>query len=201
MQSDGTLHEEDSFQRFFPVRDDADSFAGIADVGYIMDAALAAAGRDEGKFAGRLLRGVEGSLGEEETLPYEVVKVAVDLFGGGGATAEKAVRQLSERYSPVEVRRWVTRIGYRLLRGDMGERALELLGFNTRMFPESWDTWYHLGEAHRNLGHKEEALKAYQKVLELDSGNKAAEKMIELLKKEKWPENQALSLDDLRSSS
>ncbi len=185
LQNDGTLHEEDSYVRYFPVRDDTDSLAGIADVGFIMEAAITAAGGDDGNLAARLLRVVEGRLGKEETLPFEVVNVVVDLFGGKGPSAKRAVRQLSERFSPEKVEREVNTTGYALMRGDMGERALELFEFNTRIFPKSWNTWDSLGEAHLNLGHKEEAIRAYQKSLELNPDNEAAEKMIAWIKKDK----------------
>jgi len=168
LQNDGTLHEEDSFVRYFPIRDDTDSLTGIADVGFIMEAALTAASGDDGDLAARLLRVVEGRLGREETLPFEVVNIVVDLFGGKGASAEQAIRQLSERFDPVEVERWVNRIGYRLMRGDMGERALELFEFNTRVFPESWNTWDSLSEAHLGLDNTEEAIRAYHRALELN---------------------------------
>jgi tetratricopeptide (TPR) repeat protein len=124
------------------------------------------------------LRVVEGRLGREETLPFEVVNVVVDLFGGNGASAERAVRQLSERFDPVEVERWVSRIGFRLMRGDMGERALELFEFNTRIFPESWSTWDGLSQAHLGLGNTEEALRAYHRSLELNPANPRARERI-----------------------
>lgn len=178
LQNDGTLHEEDSYVRYFPVRDDTDSLAGIADVGSIMEAALAAASGGDGDLAARLLRVVEGRLGKEEILPFEVVNVVVDLFGGNGASAKRAVQQLSERFDPVEVERWVNRIGYRLMRGGMGERALELFEFNTRVFPESWNTWDSLSEAQLGLGNTEEALRAYHRSLELNPANARARERI-----------------------
>ena len=189
LQKDGTLYEEDSYVRYFPIKDDTDSFAGIADVGFIMEAAITAASGDDSDLAARLLRVVEGRLEQENILPFEVVKVVVDLFGGNEASARRAVQQLSERFSPVEVERWVNRLGYRLLRGDMAERALKLFEFNTRIFPESWNTWDSLGEAHLNLGHKEEAIRAYQKSLELNPDNKDAEKLITWIKKDKRIKN------------
>jgi len=171
LQNDGTLHQEDSFAHYFPIRDDNGSLTGIADVGFIMEAAITAAGRDDGDLAARLLRVVEGKLGEEETLPFEIVNVVVDLFGGNADSTERVVRQLSERFEPVEVERWVIRIGYRLMRGDPGERALELFEFNTRMFPESWNSWDSLSEAYLSLGNYQEALGAYQRSLELNPAN------------------------------
>jgi CubicO group peptidase (beta-lactamase class C family)/tetratricopeptide (TPR) repeat protein len=174
LQNDGTLHEEDSYVRYFPIRDDTDSLAGIADVGFIMEAAITAASSNDGDLAARLLRIVEGKLGREEILPFEAVKVVVDLFGGNEASAKRAVRQLSERFDPVEIGRWMNRIGYRLMRGDMEERALELFEFNTRIFPESWNTWDSLSEAHLGLGKTEEALRAYHRSLELNPANERA---------------------------
>ena len=168
LQNDGTLHEEDSYVRYFPVRNDMDSLAGIADVGFIMEAAITAASGGDGDLAARLLRVVEGRLGREETLPFEIVNVVVDLFGGNGASAKRTVQQLSERFDPVEVERWVNRIGYRLMRGGMGERALELFEFNTRVFPKAWNTWDSLSEAHLSFGNIEEAVRAYRRALELN---------------------------------
>jgi CubicO group peptidase (beta-lactamase class C family) len=189
LQDDGTLHEEDSFVRYFPVRDETDAFVGIAELGYIMEAALAAASGDNGELAARLLKVVDGRWGEEEALPFEVITVVVDLFGGNSDSATSTVRKLLERYDPVAVERWVHRIGLRLMKEDKGERALELLTFNTRVFPKSWNTWYRLGEMHVNLGQKEEAIKAYQKSLELNPDNKAVEKKLEQIKKDKKVNN------------
>ena len=178
LQNDGTLHEEDSLVRYFPVRDDTDSLAGIADVGFIMEAAITAASGGDGNLAARLLKVVEGRLEREEILPFEVVNVIVDLFGGKGPSAKRAVQQLSERFDPVEVERLVNRIGYRLMRGDMGERALELFKFNTRVFPKAWNTWDSLSEAHLGLGNTEEAIRAYHRSLKLNPANPRARERI-----------------------
>lgn len=171
LQNDGTLHQEDSYSRYFPIRDDKGSFAGIADLGFIMEAALTAASGDDGDLAGRLLKVVEGKLDREETLPVEIVKVVVDLFGGKEDSAKEAVQQLSERSSPVEVEGRVNRIGYRLMRGGMEARALEIFEFNTNLFPQSWNTWDSLSEAHLGLGNTEEAIRAYHRSMELNPSN------------------------------
>jgi len=68
------------------------------------------------------------------------------------------------------------------MREIKAEWALELFEFNTRIFPESWNAWDSLGEAHFNLGHKEEAIRAYQKSLELNPDNEAAKRMIARIK-------------------
>jgi len=185
LQKDGTMHQEDSYALYFPIREHNGSFAGIADAGSIMEAAITAAGGGDGDHAGRLLKVVEGKLEKEATLPVEVIKVVVDLFGGKEDSAERAVQQLSEHFSPVEVEQVINQIGYLLMRRNMEERALEIFEFNTRIFPESWNTWDSLGEAYFNLGHKEEAIKAYKKSLKLNPKNEAAKRMISRIKVDK----------------
>jgi len=167
LQNDGTLHEEDSYEPYFILRDDKGSLAGIADAGRIVQAAITAASGSDGDRAARLLKVMEG----EETLPVRAASVVVDLFEGHGPSAELGVRQLSKLFTPVEVEYEINRIGYRLIRGGMGERALELFEFNTRIFPESWNTWDSLSEAHLGLGNTEEALQAYHRSLELNPSN------------------------------
>jgi len=144
----------------------------------IRRAAITAAGNGDSVQAARLLNAVGG----KETFLVGIASVVVDLFEGNGSSAEKAVRQLSKRFSPVKVEREFNTTGYALMRGGLAERALELFEFNTRIFPESWNAWDSLGEAHFNLGHKEEAIRVYKKSLELNPDNEAAEKMIARIK-------------------
>jgi len=189
LQNDSTLHEEDSYRRYFPIRDSTGSIAGIADGGSIMQAALTAASSDNSPLVARLLRVVEGRLEKEETLPFDIIKAVEDLFKGKEAQAERAVQRLSGRFDSAEVENWVNRFGYWLMRGEKKERALELFEFNTRLFPKSWNAWDKLGEAYFNLGHKEKALKAYQKSLKLNPGNENAEKRISSIKSGKKIKN------------
>jgi len=56
LQNDGTLHEEDSYERYFPIREDTGSLVGIAEVGFIMQAVITAASSNDGDLAARLLR-------------------------------------------------------------------------------------------------------------------------------------------------
>lgn len=171
LQSDGTLHQEDSYVRYFPIRDNTGSIAGIADLGYIMEAAITAASSDDGELAGRLLKVVEGRLEREETLPFEAVKVVVDLFGGKEDSAKGAVQKLSKSFAPAEIEQVINQIGYRLMRKNMEKQTLEIFDFNTRIFPESWNTWDSLSEVHQGLGNTEEAIKAYKKSMQLNPSN------------------------------
>ncbi len=189
LQNDGTLHEEDSYRRYFPIHDNTGSIAGIAEGGSIVQAALKAASSGKGELVARLFKVVEGRLEKEETLPFDIIKAVEELFKGKEAQAERAVQQLSEHFDSAEVENWMNRFGYWLMRGEKGGEALELFEFNTRLFPESWNAWDKLGEAYLNLGHKEKALKAYQKSLKLNPGNENAEKRIRSIKSGKKIKN------------
>jgi len=182
LQNDGTLHEEDSYRRYFPIHDNTGSIAGIADGGSMAQAALKAASSGNSELAARLFKVVEGRLEKEETLPFDIIKAVEELFKGKEAQAERAVQRLSARFDSAEVEHWVNRFGYWLMRGEKGGQALELFEFNTRLFPESWSAWDRLGEAYLNLDHKEKALKAFQKSLKLNPDNENAEKRIRSIK-------------------
>jgi CubicO group peptidase (beta-lactamase class C family) len=179
LQEDGSLHEEDSLARYYPVRDDSGSLAGIADVGRITQAAITAAGSGNGEFAAHLLSLLEG----EKTLQVGLANAIVDLFGGSAHSAEQAIRKLMAHHGPNSVEREVNRTGYRMMRGDPGERALEWFKFSVSIFPDSWITWNNLGEAHFRLGHTKEAIRAFKQSLELNPDNKAAEKRIAQINK------------------
>jgi len=64
--------------------------------------------------------------------------------------------------------RYLNEWGYFLLgRGEM-EKALEVFKLNTALHPESANVWDSEAEAYEKLGDKENAIKFYQKVLEID---------------------------------
>ena len=64
------------------------------------------------------------------------------------------------------------------MRNQQAVLALELFELNTRVFPDASNTWDSLGEAHMTLGNDDEAIRAYEKSLELDPGNENAREMI-----------------------
>ncbi|MCK4775341.1 MAG: tetratricopeptide repeat protein, partial [Candidatus Krumholzibacteria bacterium] len=68
--------------------------------------------------------------------------------------------------------------GYAYLGETEYQRALQLFELNTLLFPESANTWDSLGEAYMNLGNNEEAIRAYERSLELNPENTNAETMI-----------------------
>jgi len=174
LQEDGSLHEEDSHERYLPVRDESGSLTGIADVQTILTAAIMAAADGQGDRAALVLSIVEG----DEDTQVAVVRGMVDLMGGDPQSAERAVRQLADRNDASEVEGVVNAVGYTLMRSERTERALEVLELNTRLFPDASNAWYGLGQAHMRLGHDEQAIRAFERSLELNPDNENARTMI-----------------------
>ncbi len=185
LQEDGSLHMEDSRERYVPIRDDAGSFTGIADASSIVTAALTAAAAGSSDRAERLLAMVEG----DETVEVEVGRALVDLLGGDTQAAERAVRELVERSAPARVEREVNAVGYALLRSEKAEQALAVFELNTRVFPEAFNTWDSLGEAHMVLGHDDDAIRCYERSLELNPDNTNATEMIARIREGVGPPN------------
>jgi hypothetical protein len=178
LQSDGTLHEEDSYERYIPVRDANGTFAGISDVGTLAIAAVTGAAQGNMARAEFALSLVEGDQG----VRVGVARAVVTLLGGQGDAADRMVRHLADRTDATRTEMEVNAIGYALMRNENVESALRLLEMNTRVFPEASNTWDSLGEALMNLGRSEEAIRAYEKSLELDPTNENARAMIERMR-------------------
>ncbi len=174
LQEDGSLHEEDSYRRYVPVQDAAGSFAGLADARSIVTAAITAAAAGHGDRASQLLAKVEG----DESLQVGVGRAVVDVIGGDRQSAERRVRALAERINPARVEAEVNATGYALLQAENAQQALAVFELNTRVFPEAFNTWDSLGEAHMVLGNDDEAIRFYERSLELNPQNSNAEMMI-----------------------
>lgn len=71
---------------------------------------------------------------------------------------------------------------YRVM-GDKPKDALELFKINVALYPESWNVYDSLGEVLLKLGNKAEALKMYQKSVDLNPNNKGGKQMLERLNK------------------
>ena len=174
LQADGSLHEEDSYRRYVPVRDAAGSLAGIADARSIVTAALIAASDGQSDRAQQLLAIVES----DEGVQVGVARAIVQLLGGSQPSAERAVQELAARGEAARVEAEVNGIGYGLLRMQKAEQALEVFELNTLVFPQSFNTWDSLGEAHMALGHDDEAIRCFERSLELNPNNTNAQTMI-----------------------
>jgi CubicO group peptidase (beta-lactamase class C family) len=172
LQEDGSLHEEDSYGRYLPVRDTVGAFAGIADAQSILTAIIVAAADGRSDRAEDLLAMMEDDEG------VRVVGAVVQLLSGGRQAAEGRIRELAASADPARVEAEVNAVGYVLLQGERAEQALEVFELNTRVFPEAFNTWDSLGEAHMVLGHDGEAIRCYERSLELNPNNTNAEEMI-----------------------
>jgi CubicO group peptidase (beta-lactamase class C family) len=73
-------------------------------------------------------------------------------------------------------------LGHRLLSMERTTDAIEILKLNVEAYPESWNAYDSLGETFMKNGDREEAIKNYQKSLDLNPKNENARVMIEKLK-------------------
>jgi len=174
LQEDGTLHQEDSHESYVAIRDAAGSFTGIADLNTIVSAAVNAASDGESGRAARIMAMVE----RDESVQVGVGKAVVDVMAGREESAERALRQLAQRSDPARVEAEVNGAGYALLRMQKTAQALDVFELNTRVFPEAFNTWDSLGEALMSSGRGEEAIRAYERSLELNPENTNATTMI-----------------------
>jgi len=185
LQPDGSLHEEDSYTRYLPVRDSTGAVAGIADETSIIAGALVAAARGDAARAQRLLNHVTETGGTNAVVGTAMVA----LLRGDRAAAERQVRGLVARAGAARVEGTVNAAGYLLLRADLAEQALAVFALNTRVFPDAWNAWDSYGEAHLALGHEDEAIRAYERSLTLNANNPAAKAAIARIRGEAGPPN------------
>jgi len=178
LQDDGTLHQEDSYDRYVAVRDSDGSFVGIADVGTIAIAAITAASQGLERRAQFALSMVE----DDESVRVGVARGVVALLDGRREVADRLIRQLAQGSQAIQTEAEVNGVGYALMQNGDLELALQVFELNTRVFPEASNTWDSLGEALMNLGRGEEAVRAYERSLELDPNNANARTMIDRIR-------------------
>lgn len=180
LQPDGNFVEEDSLERYVPIRDGEGSFAGIADIDTVARAAIAAAAADDLTNAASFLSLVDGESG----VRLEVARATIDLLGGHAKKAEMTLRDLAETENPGRVEAIVNQVGYTLLQTERLEQAAQVFELNTEVFPEASNTWDSLGEALMMLGKDAKAISSYEKSLELNPDNTNAEEMIARIRDE-----------------
>jgi CubicO group peptidase (beta-lactamase class C family) len=174
LQPDGSFHEEDSHERRIPLFDDAGRFAGLADVESVVTAAIGAAADGEDARSERLL----ATVANDESVPAEIGRAVIDQIGGNARAAERRIAALARDYPPARIEAEVNAAGYLLLGTGRAESALGVFELNTRVFPDAFNTWDSLGEAHMTLGNDAEAIRCYERSLELNPENANAEAMI-----------------------
>lgn len=176
-QPGGSLLEEDSLERYYPVRDAKGAFAGIASAQQIADGAVAAAERGQEERALTLLALLPETEAERATLARSLMRA----FEGDREGAVQAVGALAKGPAARRVEDAVNGLGYAFVRGDRPEAGLMLFELNTQVFPQSANAWDSLAEAHMTLGHDAEAREFYQALLELDANNANARAKLEQL--------------------
>jgi tetratricopeptide (TPR) repeat protein len=75
----------------------------------------------------------------------------------------------------------LNKIGYNFLNDKSFDSALVVFKENVKLFPNDSNSWDSLGEVYFAMKDKGNALKAYRKALELDSGSESAKAMIQKL--------------------
>jgi tetratricopeptide (TPR) repeat protein len=93
------------------------------------------------------------------------------------------MKEQSRTFQRYVFEEWIFRdMGYRLLRSDRVEEAVDIFKLAAQLHPESWEVYDGLGEACRMQGDIAAAIENYERVLELDPANVHADKMLRTLK-------------------
>ena len=74
--------------------------------------------------------------------------------------------------------------GYRLLSSGHAIESAAIFKLNVTLYPESWNAYDSYGEALMKTGQKEDAIKMYQRSVELNPQNKGGKKVLDQLLKE-----------------
>jgi tetratricopeptide repeat protein/WD40 repeat protein len=64
-----------------------------------------------------------------------------------------------------------TQLGYNLIHSCDSETAVEVFNLATELYPDSWNTWDSLADAYKNAGDREQAVRCYEKALEINPEN------------------------------
>jgi tetratricopeptide (TPR) repeat protein len=106
----------------------------------------------------------------------------VDLLRGQAEAAQSSIRELASATDPVRVEMEVNGAGYALLQSDRADQAVAVFELNTRVFPEAFNTWDSLGEGLAELGRYDEAIRHYERSLDLNPDNTNAVEMIQRIR-------------------
>jgi tetratricopeptide (TPR) repeat protein len=123
-------------------------------------------------------RTIPGSEELYQLIESQGVEKAVERF-----QSMKSISRTIYRYDVGEQE--INTLGYRLLRGDKTDEAIEIFKLNVSEHPKSWNVYDSLGEAYMKKGQKEPAIENYRKSLELNPNNANAQDMLKKLEAEK----------------
>ncbi len=77
----------------------------------------------------------------------------------------------------------LNQLGYRLMGTGKVKEAVEIFKLNVEAYPQAFNTYDSLGEAHMNMNERESAVRNYKKSLELNPKNTNAVEMLKRLEK------------------
>ncbi|MGE0354778.1 MAG: tetratricopeptide repeat protein [Gemmatimonadales bacterium] len=134
---------------------------------------------------------------EAPPVPHSVVRqitlpsfgdILAAALGAGGLDSLRATYQAWKKdpgtagqFTELEV----NALGYRLMGAGRLEAATAVFRLNAESYPNSFNTWDSLAESYMTAGKNSEAIRYYQKSLELNPANANATAMLEKLKSEK----------------
>lgn len=84
--------------------------------------------------------------------------------------------------SPEAIETNLNETGYLLLRENKVDDAIEVFKLNVKLFPKSWNVYDSLGEAYAMAGDTEQAIKNYEKSVELNPDNEYGKEALAKLK-------------------
>jgi CubicO group peptidase (beta-lactamase class C family) len=80
----------------------------------------------------------------------------------------------------------INELGYRLLYDKKDAKAaIEIFKLNAEQFPKSFNVWDSLGEVYYQTGNREDAIRNYEKSLQLNPNNEGGKRMLEKIRSEK----------------
>jgi tetratricopeptide (TPR) repeat protein len=123
-------------------------------------------------------RTIPGSEELYQLIESQGVAKAVERF-----QSMKSISRTIYRYDVGEQE--INALGYKLLRGDKTDEAIEIFRLNVSEHPQSWNVYDSLGEAYMKKGQKEPAIENYRKSLELNPNNANGQDMLKKLEAEK----------------
>ncbi len=101
--------------------------------------------------------------------------------------ALQGYKRIKERdsLSPVIRERNLNRIGYRYLRNDKMDKAINIFKINTELYPRSSNTFDSLGDAFKKLNDTVNAIDNYKKALSINPENRSSKRNLDKLTKKK----------------
>lgn len=105
----------------------------------------------------------------------------------GNAVAQGKIEQAKKIFSEYQknpknyviTEREMNRLGYQLIRQNKKDAAISVFKTTTQIFPESWNAFDSYAEALLANGQKEDAIKMYQKSIELNPNNENGKKILQ----------------------